>query len=365
MRSILERIYFRDNDAVNIRVLSIEEYPWRYHQCLTIVLVLEGEVGLKLSYSHYDLVKGDVHVIHDGDVYGFEKHSPANKVLLLHVNTEEFSKEFPWVETEVFTTKLTANPSKYDELKLFREKVLDVADVYGSNEADLKLKAADMLQMLHNHFQSFLLNQETREFYYKKSHDAMQSERISKIVSFIYENYDGKLSLGEIAEDFNLDKYYLSHLFQKYVGENFRSFVSMVRVELSEAQLLETEKSVTKISEDVGFSDAKYYIDNFRIWFNCLPNEYRETFRMNTIIYGQTKATEYPKESFRKVIAEYKGLIEGSDTGDEILIIREEELAVLGDILEIEVIPGTGDAAYKLKLKTDNIKGISIKAKNI
>lgn len=279
----IRKIKYRDNLPVSIRILNIEEYPWRYHDAFTIAFVLAGEVGLKLSYSHYKLSKGDVHIIHNEDVYGFRKLSASNLVMLMHFDLEYFKTEFPNLDMELFTTKITANPAKYNEQTQLKQKLVSIVSRYAKEDPGYENRiageASQVLKLLYSHFRDFVLNQERREFEYKRSYDTMQSERISAIVSYIYENYDSKLSLSDIAKNVNLDKYYLSHLFQRYVGENFRTFVSMVRVEQSETMLLETDASISQIAADVGFSDTKYFTENFGIWFGCSPKEYREAFR--------------------------------------------------------------------------------------
>jgi len=373
MMSIFEKIEYRDNIHVNVRIQDIDDYPWRYHKDITIIFVLDGEVGLKLSYSNYKLAKGDIHIIHPEDVYGFKKLSSSNKVLLMHFDVEYFKKEYPHLDMQVFTTKLTANPAKYNEQKLLRQKLLSIVFNYakadsfyvkgkGSIEEEIDGEATKILHILYEHFHSFSLNQDRREFEHKKSHDAMQSDRISQIVSHIYENYDSKLSLAEIARDLNLNKYYMSHLFKKYAGENFRVFVSMVRVEISESMLLETDDYISEIAANVGFSNTKYFIDNFRIWFGCSPKEYRAIFRDETIIKKETRAKEYDSRKYGEIIEKYAYEL-GADQRHpkELKKILED----IGDILEIEVILKAGDCTYKLKVDTENISNISIIPHNI
>ncbi len=368
MMSILEKIEYRENMPINVRLQDIDDYPWRYHKDITIVFLLDGEVELKLSYSYYKLTKGDIHIIHTNDVYGFKKLSCSNKVLFVHFNAEYFKEEYPHLDTQIFTTKLTANPAKYNEQQLLRQNILSIALNYAkidsvhtkeiiSIEEEIAGEARRILHVLQEHFQSFSLNQDRREFEHKKSHDAMQSERISQIVSHIYANYDSKLSLTEIAENINLNKYYLSHLFQKYAGENFRAFVSMVRVEISEAMLLETNDSISQIAVDVGFSNAKYFTDNFKTWFGCAPKEYREIFRDETIVKKETKMIEYLPAKYGELIEKYAGTLgAGQNQPTELQRILDD----VWDILGIEVILKTGECTYKLKIETDSIANIHV-----
>lgn len=390
--SMFEKIQYDKEIPLKIRILDIEVYPWRYHSDLTIVFVMEGEICLKLSFSHYTLVKGDVHIVHSGDVYGFGKLSSSNKVMLIHVDLTAFKEYFPRIDMELFTTKIAADPSKYREQKLLKRKLLDMATGYSKKQmvtsGMLFRETMDVLGLLHEHFQSFVLNQERRELMYKRSYDEMQTERISAIVSYIYEHYDSKLSLTDIAGYVNLDKYYVSHLFQKYVGENFRRFVSMVRVELSEVRILETDDSISQIAADVGFSNSKYFADNFKMWFGYTPNEYRNNFRCMTIMEHDTDVDEYDVDMFEECAKSYVGNDNGkiestamsSDCESDDLLSSHrnkydlkdgfketdkiiENLCTLGQVLEIEIMPANSDFKYKLKLDTASIESIRIMSK--
>ena len=92
---------------------------------------------------------------------------------------------------------------------------------------------------------------------------SFQTDRISRIICYVYENYSSKISLAAIAAEENINTYYLSHLFQRFVGKSFRDFINMSRVEMSEYEILATDKAISKIALDTGFSNYSYYIDAF------------------------------------------------------------------------------------------------------
>lgn len=156
-----------------------------------------------------------------------------------------------------------------------------------------------------NHFRGFVIDSSQKAFIHKTAHDYLQVERISRIIQYVYENYPYKISLSEIAEREQMSPYYLSHIFHKLVGVSFRSFLNMVRVEMSEIAVLSTEKSITQIAQDVGFSDAKYYIAHFYEHMGCHPKEYRLKYAHQ--IYGivDPKLEEYPLSKLRPIISNY------------------------------------------------------------
>jgi AraC-like DNA-binding protein len=59
----------------------------------------------------------------------------------------------------------------------------------------------------------------------------------------------------------------------------YREYLSRYRVEQARVELLATEKSVTEIALDNGFSDDRRFILNFKKYFDMTPLRYRKTKR--------------------------------------------------------------------------------------
>ena len=94
----------------------------------------------------------------------------------------------------------------------------------------------------------------------------------------MYDNYNRKLTLNEIAEREHLSIYYLSHIIKEAAGLSFQDLLSYIRVEESEKLLLGTNKKIGTIAEETGFSAVRYYIKHFEHWFGMHPAEYRKKY---------------------------------------------------------------------------------------
>ena len=94
----------------------------------------------------------------------------------------------------------------------------------------------------------------------------------------MYDNYNRKLTLSEIAEREHLSIYYLSHIIKESAGLSFQDLLSYIRVEESEKLLLGTNKKIGTIAEETGFSAVRYYIKHFEHWFGMHPLEYRKKY---------------------------------------------------------------------------------------
>ena len=274
---MLEKIQYNEGLPLKVQVLEIQQYPWHMHEDIQIIYVMEGEIELKMTYTRYRLVKNNMHIIHSDDVHGFKSLSKNNLVVVLSFNMEYYSEYYPDLDTQVFTTKVSEDVATYKKQLAMKTRIFSIiSEFYGRGKGykeQVMEVSLELIEALYQDFRGFTVNLEKRIFEHQVSHDMLQIDRISRVVSFVYQNYPYKLSLASIAEKENINNYYLSHLFQRLVGDSFRNFVSMVRVEMSEAELLTTETSIAQISQNVGFSNAKYYVENFKDWFGCHTKE--------------------------------------------------------------------------------------------
>ena len=99
---------------------------------------------------------------------------------------------------------------------------------------------------------------------------------MQEIATYIYENYDKKLTLVDMAERFNISRSYLSKKFKVITGFGFKEYVVNVRIKNACRLLLETNKSITDIAFECGFNDSNYFGDAFRHIKGMSPNKYRK-----------------------------------------------------------------------------------------
>ena len=97
-----------------------------------------------------------------------------------------------------------------------------------------------------------------------------------KIVDYIDTHSSEKLLLSDIAENENINLYYLSHLFKNSFGMPFQEYLSRVRCEKARKQLILTDLSLLDICIGCGFSDPKYFNRDFRRQYGCTPRQYRQ-----------------------------------------------------------------------------------------
>ena len=105
-------------------------------------------------------------------------------------------------------------------------------------------------------------------------------ERMSRIIPYIYEHHEEKITLEDLAEIEHLSTYYISHMMKDCLGLNFREFLSFSRVEFSEMMLLQTDEKIRYLSHAASGSGQRLIMESFFCaWLGRLPAEHREPLR--------------------------------------------------------------------------------------
>ena len=106
-----------------------------------------------------------------------------------------------------------------------------------------------------------------------------ENRECAEIKRYIDTNYRESITLDKLAGMSHLNKYYLSHAFQKEYGISPITYLSRRRIEESKYLLGNTSHTLAQVSELLGFSSPSYFSQCFRKAEGISPNEYRRQVR--------------------------------------------------------------------------------------
>lgn len=124
-------------------------------------------------------------------------------------------------------------------------------------------------------FNNILL--ELKEFINKNIN--LEEDRITEILEYIDKNYNKPLELRDIANEFNLNYYYLSYYFNNHCNEGFSEYLNRIRIEKACDLLKENKRYVSEISSMIGYSDHSYFCRVFKKITGYTPSNYRISMR--------------------------------------------------------------------------------------
>jgi two-component system response regulator YesN len=95
---------------------------------------------------------------------------------------------------------------------------------------------------------------------------------------YIREHASEPLTLEEVSGVAGFNPSYFSTLFKKETGQNFVEYLSQVRMDRAKELLKESNLSIAKICEQVGYADLKHFTKNFRKNTGIRPSEFRKLY---------------------------------------------------------------------------------------
>ena len=273
-----EKAGYLDDMPMNIRIVTIRNYPLHYHLDHEFIYVLKGSVVLKCGSSIYKMQQGDIFIINDSEVHGIYDCSRDNVVLMIQINADFFTRQFPTLPYNVYRTMEKERSN--EEILTLRNLLLKIALNYTAGRPGHKMMntnlMTDVLHYCDKNFKSFYF--EGKIVMHKKYERPEMGERLGRIIDYIYEHHNEKLSLRELAGREHFSEAYLSKLITAGTGLGFRELLAFARVEESEKILLSGSEKISIIAAQVGFSTTAYYEKFFEKWFQCHPEDYRKKY---------------------------------------------------------------------------------------
>lgn len=113
------------------------------------------------------------------------------------------------------------------------------------------------------------------------SHDTYIDEfndDFQAIILYIYHNYDKKITINEITEQFHISKTTLAKMFKANLGETYLSYLNKLRITIASTMLRDTMLPVSDIMLRVGFYDSAHFLRTFKKYTDLSPSAYREKY---------------------------------------------------------------------------------------
>jgi AraC family L-rhamnose operon transcriptional activator RhaR len=112
-----------------------------------------------------------------------------------------------------------------------------------------------------------------------------RAERVHRVViegmRLLKEDLARDWSLRELAEALRVEKSYVVRLFKAYTGLSPMAYLAHCRAECAATLLVTTNRSVTEVAQEVGWSDPNYFARRFRSHFGLSATTFRERFKQD------------------------------------------------------------------------------------
>ncbi len=100
----------------------------------------------------------------------------------------------------------------------------------------------------------------------------------SRVLTYLSENFEKPLTMGEVCEEFGYEFHYFSKRFHDTFGMNFRELLNLCRFEKACELLEKTDKPLTEIALESGFQSIRNFNTVFKKFSGTTPSAYAKTW---------------------------------------------------------------------------------------
>ena len=254
-------------------------FMWHWHPEIEITYVRKGTMCYKVNNLVYHLKEGDIvfnnsGALHSGTMENQEDctYIPVTFDSRLIYGFFQSTINSKYVDPVIQDSLLPAICIDQSEPwhRPFREYLLRIIaldkkkpDFY---ELDITICLQSMWRLLLEHIT--YEPQVSRE-------NSLEYDRIKKILSYIEDNYQNKITLNDIAGHIHLCESECTRLFKRHMNTTLFTFLQEYRIERS-LEFLQSGELISDVALNTGFSDSNYYSKVFAKIKGCSPREYRK-----------------------------------------------------------------------------------------
>jgi len=110
---------------------------------------------------------------------------------------------------------------------------------------------------------------------------ADESAQLRRILNLLHERFADPIRVRDLCAVGNLSERSLHRLFARHVGENVTDYLVRLRIGRACMWLAETDRPVSAIAADAGFSNLSNFNRRFRTVWHMSPREFRRQFSKN------------------------------------------------------------------------------------
>lgn len=256
-----------------------------YHEMIEFQYINEGEIYFYLGNNLIVAQKGDMVIINSGEIHSGAKCSENTDITVV-----QFDRNF------LHSSDKTSSKIKYiwpflylsnDNPRIIKNGCVKgcclgslMNDIYYHCKTmeygfDLLVKA-DIYTMFY-HILMYLKSIGKVSDIYDEPQDG-SIKVIDEVLEFVKENYGKNITAKDGAKTANLSYSYFSRLFNSVMGMGFSEYLTSVRLARSEQLLVDSDKTITEIAYECGFSTSSYFIMKFKEKNGIPPLGFRKKF---------------------------------------------------------------------------------------
>lgn len=247
--------YHREPRIIHNQTIRFE--PHLHHE-VEIIALFRGQVSLTMGGRDYVMHEGDLLIVFPNTVHSYASEGDVD------VGKFIFSPDTLPELRDLFKTSLPLSPiiSGENELIALSKEILDCFD-----------KSSEVVKKAY----LLLLTGKLIEKCRPESREDFDGDTLNAILDYCRENYRNGIKQTDVAAALHISESYLSHVFSAKMDINFCKYINILRVGEATRLLSESDKSITEIAYECGFSSLRSFNRAFLDCKGVNPRQYRKS----------------------------------------------------------------------------------------
>ena len=252
------------------------QIPVHWHDEFEIIYVRSGFLTVSISGESYIGKTGEAFVVSPGNLHlmGSQSGTVDYYTFLFPLKYISFRTDDKLDEKllePLNSGHLMICPRVKDTAKELCEQLIEIYEAK-NDESESKITTQVRTKII---LLQFILEMWKKGFVIEN--DTSGRNTVEKeMVSYIQQNFTGKISLREFGEQFHLSEKYISRYFKEHFHITLSQYVTYLRLEHAKQLLQDTDIPVTDVAMQSGYQNVSYFIRSFQKAYAVSPLKYRK-----------------------------------------------------------------------------------------
>jgi len=254
------------------------QMPCHWHEECEIILIRSGEFDLTLGQETITLGAGDSAFIASGRLHGGIPRSCTYECIVFDMRL-----------------LMKSNDRCKQQIGSIMHHHIALQTCYRSSHPLTGTVLAPLFESLRSRCEGYELitlgclfrffGEVYRLKAYQKANPQTGNDRkvlqLKKVFEIIENDYASHLTLDALSASVHMTPKYFCRFFREATHRTPIDYLNYYRVEMACSELVTTDKSITEIAMDAGFSNPNYFIRQFRKYKGTTPGRYQQSIRMS------------------------------------------------------------------------------------
>lgn len=251
---------------------------YHYHNYVELLYSLKSNANVYINGEKHHFGDGDLIIINSNDAHSLTFPGESSYICIKFSPNILYADEQAFAEYKYAVPFLTDTPhinifsAEETEKAGIKALCTEIMDEWDKQDYAYEMAIRANILKIFTWIMRYRMNSGL------SLSDKNLPESIKTALKYITENYETATEY-DAAKICGLSYNHFSASFKKSVGQNFKDFLISVRLRAAEKLLISTDKSMTDIAMETGFTTSSHFIASFKHRKGITPKQFRQNLK--------------------------------------------------------------------------------------